>query len=362
MWSRAELKNKAKAALKQNYWKIVLVAIIAGLVGGETSSGSNLDTSSFEESFKEGFELGYESSEESDETYQEYYDLEYSDQYDESENSDEYWEGYFDGSMANEFQGEEYGDYADGYNDGYLDYYGEDTYDSDYEVEFAPEDEETDAIVGGLLLAMLIFVYVVLIIAVLVAVFLYYPLEAGTRRFFIKSLNQPAEVKEVAFAYDHGYKNVIKIIFLSRLYVSLWSLLFVIPGIVKSYEYMMIPYLLAENPNMSKEEAFRLSKQMMTGNKWNAFVLDWSFFGWDMLSAFTLGILSIFYVQPYKHLTKAALYEELSAINGYPARATIAQPNMGSPYMQAQYTETPVYEQPVQEEHTYTDNTYNSPE
>lgn len=316
MWSRAELKNKAKAALKQNYWKIVLVAIIAGLVGGETSSGLNLDTSSFEESFKEGFELGYESSEESDETYQEYYDLEYSDQYDES----------------------------------------------DYEVEFAPEDEETDAIVGGLLLAMLIFVYVVLIIAVLVAVFLYYPLEAGTRRFFIKSLNQPAEVKEVAFAYDHGYKNVIKIIFLSRLYVSLWSLLFVIPGIVKSYEYMMIPYLLAENPNMSKEEAFRLSKQMMTGNKWNAFVLDWSFFGWDMLSAFTLGILSIFYVQPYKHLTKAALYEELSAINGYPARATIAQPNMGNPYMQAQYTETPVYEQPVQEEHTYTDNTYNSPE
>lgn len=316
MWSRAELKNKAKAALKQNYWKIVLVAIIAGLVGGGISSGLNLDTSSFEESFKEGFELGYESSEESDETYQEYYDLEYSDQYDES----------------------------------------------DYEVEFAPEDEETDAIVGGLLLAMLIFVYVVLIIAVLVAVFLYYPLEAGTRRFFIKSLNQPAEVKEVAFAYDHGYKNVIKIIFLSRLYVSLWSLLFVIPGIVKSYEYMMIPYLLAENPNMSKEEAFRLSKQMMTGNKWNAFVLDWSFFGWDMLSAFTLGILSIFYVQPYKHLTKAALYEELSAINGYPARATIAQPNMGNPYMQAQYTETPVYEQPVQEEHTYTDNTYNSPE
>ena len=57
----------------------------------------------------------------------------------------------------------------------------------------------------------------------------------------------------------------------------LWSLLLIIPGIVKSYEYRMIPYLLADHPEMSKDEAFAASKAMIDGNKWDAFVLDFSF-------------------------------------------------------------------------------------
>ena len=73
----------------------------------------------------------------------------------------------------------------------------------------------------------------------------------------------------------------------------------------------MIPYLLAENPQMTKEQAFAESKQMMQGQKWRAFVLDLSFIGWDILSGMTLGILGIFYVQPYIEATHAALYERL---------------------------------------------------
>ena len=73
----------------------------------------------------------------------------------------------------------------------------------------------------------------------------------------------------------------------------------------------MIPYLLADNPQMTKEEAFAESKRMMQGQKWNAFVLDLSFIGWDILSGMTMGILGIFYVQPYKDGTHAALYEAL---------------------------------------------------
>lgn len=277
MWSRAELKEKAKAALKQNYWKIVLVAVLAGLVGGGTTSGLNLDTSSFEESFSQGFESGFESG----------YD-------DELYFDDEYYEDDF-------------------YEDD--EFYAED--------ELFEEDFDTSVIAGvGIIVAVVVFfVLIICVIATVIGIFVYYPLEIGTNRFFLKSLNEKAEVKEIAFAYDNGYKNVVKILFLRNLFTALWSLLFVIPGIVKSYEYQMIPYLLAENPNLSKDEAFRLSKQMMTGNKWEAFILDWSFIGWDILSGFTLGILSIFYVQPYKYLTYAALYEELSAINGYPARA-----------------------------------------
>jgi len=90
-----------------------------------------------------------------------------------------------------------------------------------------------------------------------------------------------------------------------------WSLLFIIPGIVKSYSYRMVPYILAENDEISGKEAIELSMQMMNGHKWNTFVLDLSFLGWQILSAFTLGILSVFYVAPYIHATDAELYKTL---------------------------------------------------
>ena len=99
--------------------------------------------------------------------------------------------------------------------------------------------------------------------------------------------------------------------FLEGLYIFLWSLLFIIPGIIKTYEYLMVPYILAENPELSTKEVFARSKQMMTGDKWNAFVLQLSFLGWILLSVFTCGILLIFYVGPYSELTYAELYAVL---------------------------------------------------
>ena len=149
-------------------------------------------------------------------------------------------------------------------------------------------------------------------IAIVIDVFVLNPLEVGTRRFSIVNLNSEANVKEVAFGFDHNYKNVIGVMFYRDLYTFLWTLLFIIPGIVKSYEYRMIPYIMAEHPEMTKEQAFALSKQMMSGQKWKTFVLDLSFIGWEILSVCTLGILSIFYVEPYRFMTNAALYERLA--------------------------------------------------
>lgn len=77
------------------------------------------------------------------------------------------------------------------------------------------------------------------------------------------------------------------------------------------YEYMMVPFILAENPDMSRKEVFALSKKMMTGNKWKAFVLDLSFLGWNILGCITLGILNVLFVVPYQNLTKAELYQTL---------------------------------------------------
>ena len=115
--------------------------------------------------------------------------------------------------------------------------------------------------------------------------------------------------------FKNGYAHIGMIMFLRGLFTGLWMLLFIIPGIVKSYEYMMIPYLLAEHPEMTRQEAFAESKQMMDGNKWDAFVLDLSFIGWTLLGVCTFGILLVFYVEPYIYLTRAELYHALKNNN-----------------------------------------------
>ena len=165
------------------------------------------------------------------------------------------------------------------------------------------------------IIAIGIFVVVFMLIAVAIGLLLkamfFNPLEIGQDRFFHRDLEEKAEIKEVCYAFDRGYKNSVKVMFFRGLYSILWTLLFIIPGIVKVYEYSMIPYILSENPNMDKKEVFALSKQMMSGNKWKAFVLDLSFILWDILGACTFGILNIFYIEPYKRLTNAGLYQAL---------------------------------------------------
>ena len=365
MWTREQLKNKAKDALNKNYWKIVLVSMLVFIIAGGASTGignsydsssdssyESTDTDIFDDLFSES-DTDYDETDEYD-TYDEYA---YSDQYYYEENSDEYWDGYYDGyfgnSMASDAQ-----DYLDGYNDGELDEYVENDFGSMDGDDFSSGEFDglSTSQIAGIMIVLIVFIIIIVLVASVIGfaynALIYNPLEVGTKRFFFKSMSEKAEVKEVAHAFDTNYKNIIKILFIRDLKILLWSLLFVIPGIVKSYEYYMMPYLLAENPNLTKEEAFRLSKQMMTGNKWNTFVLELSFIGWDLLSGITLGILGIFYVQPYKNLTYAALYEEISAINGYPARAVAAQPNMEE-YQMPEYMES---ETPQMSED------YNSPE
>ena len=105
--------------------------------------------------------------------------------------------------------------------------------------------------------------------------------------------------------------NVVMNLLLMDILIMLWSVLLVIPGIIKSYEYRMVPYLLAEHPEMKRRELFQKSKEMMYGQKWNAFLLDWSFFFWDYLSILTFGLAGIFFVYPYEHATNAELYLQL---------------------------------------------------
>lgn len=170
-----------------------------------------------------------------------------------------------------------------------------------------------DMIIGFIAVFLTVFV-IVFVLALSLGVFLFNPLLVGAQRFFVVSHYQKAELGELGYAFSNSYMNVVKTMFLKGLFTSLWSLLFLIPGIIKGYEYRMIPYILAENPGIDSREAFAVSKKMMDGNKWNAFVLDLSFLGWSILSAFTCGILAVFYVSPYIHMTNAELYVALKEI------------------------------------------------
>lgn len=160
---------------------------------------------------------------------------------------------------------------------------------------------------------MVIFIVIMIVVCVL-DIFVFAALRVGAYRFFVVSHYQKADLNELGFAFTHSYLNIIKTMFLRGLYTTLWTLLFIVPGIIKAYEYRMIPYIMAEHPEIDTKEAFAISKQMMTGNKWDAFVLDLSFLGWEILSVFTCGILSIFYVNPYVCMTNAELYVKLKEI------------------------------------------------
>ncbi len=93
-------------------------------------------------------------------------------------------------------------------------------------------------------------------------------------------------------------------------FTALWSLLFVIPGIMASYSYAMAPFIMAENPDISANDAIKASKEMMQGNRLELFSLDLTFIGWNLLALVTLGISTLF-VTPYHNQAHAVFYEDL---------------------------------------------------
>ena len=104
--------------------------------------------------------------------------------------------------------------------------------------------------------------------------------------------------------------------FLRGLYIFLWSLLLIIPGIIKDLAYAMTPFILAENPNMTASQAIRASEELMDGHKTDLFVLNLTFLGWDLLAALTLNLGNIA-LNPYKNAAYAAFYRQIQAEKRY---------------------------------------------
>lgn len=135
-----------------------------------------------------------------------------------------------------------------------------------------------------------------------------YSLEVGSKKYFVQ-LGQFKNTEGCySFAFDgSNYKGIISTMLVRDIYIFLWSLLFIIPGIIKSYSYRMVPYILADNPNLGVNEAITLSRKMMDGNKFDSFVLDLSFIGWILLGTLAF-VIGIFFVNPYIFATDAQLY------------------------------------------------------
>ena len=134
------------------------------------------------------------------------------------------------------------------------------------------------------------------------------PIIVGHTRFYIENKYGKSSF-EALFAYFNAndYWNVVKVMLLYDIYIILWTLCFIVPGIIKSYEYYFVPYILAENPNMDSDEIFEITKEMTSGHKFDLFVLELSFILWNLLALITLG-LSTLYVNPYMLATKCEAY------------------------------------------------------
>ena len=101
-------------------------------------------------------------------------------------------------------------------------------------------------------------------------------------------------------------------ILLMYVYTFLWTLLLIVPGIIKGFSYAMTPFILKDNPNMKNNEAIELSMAMMDGHKWDLFCLELSFIGWALLCILTLGI-GYLWLSPYMYASYAAFYEDVKA-------------------------------------------------
>lgn len=239
MWSRAELKTRAKTKLSNYYWWGVLACFVAGLLGaGSESGGAGIGNSS--RSFSNNNSGGSISS-------------------------------------------------------------------------AGPE-------IFAFIVAFLAIFFIILIAVIAFSIFISTVVQVGKLNFFLQSgyQGQSAGIGCLFFGFSSGsYINIVKTMFLRGLYQTLWTLLLIIPGIVKHYEYYMVPYLLAENPGLNSSEAFRQSKQMMDGNKLDTFVLEFSFIGWEILCVLTCGIGFIF-LAPYMQATFTELYLQLKG-GGYEA-------------------------------------------
>ena len=179
------------------------------------------------------------------------------------------------------------------------------------DMQNALESGQTEVLAG-----FFITFAIVSIISLLVKIFIANPVEVGGYRFFKANIEEPGAPFSLIKTGFQNFGHTFATLLLRDLFLILWALLFIIPALIKGYSYCMVPFILAEHPELSATEVITRSRAMMNGHKWRAFVLDLSFIGWILLGVVTLGLGLIFWTEPYMYSTRAALYLKLKEEQG----------------------------------------------
>lgn len=279
MWTRVELKEKAKINFKRLYKQSVIVCIIVYLLGAIFDGGYNSTSNRVENS------VTYNQSQDSGDITGEIYEND-----------------AFDEEFNLENKTDSFSEFAEKYSiGGVIENFFEFIFNSIYNL------------FSGFSMIIVVLISICLaLIGTVLKVLIFNPIVIGKNNFFMGIRENDRKVGDIFFLFKESkfIKPAITMFFVD-LFTLLWTLLLIIPGIVKSYEYFMIQYILSENPDIDRNRAFELSRSMMDGQKWETFVLDLSFLGWDILSGITFGLVGIFYVNPYKESTYAELYAKL---------------------------------------------------
>ena len=271
MWNRKELKEKAKQVVKKNYWTAIVVCFLIALLTGEFGT-TIIGIWNGNESIDPYYIIHYETTGEN--------------------NFENKVKETLNDTQIKIFQTIEANINSAMKSQKYI-----------FKIWDAITSFNLNAVSLGIILC------IGAAIAFGFTIFIADPLIVGEKKYFIKARKEPnAKVGIIIEVFKkENWFNIVVTMFLRNIYTALWYLT-IIGGIIKTYEYRMIPYILADNPEIKRKEAFKLSKQMMKGNKWKTFILDLSFFGWNFLSVLTFGILSILYVNPYNSATLTELY------------------------------------------------------
>ena len=152
------------------------------------------------------------------------------------------------------------------------------------------------------------FITVGFLVALLIGCNLQYGFSIGILRFH---RNREETVKEMISAgFKEDYGRVLGIVLLKTVFIILWTLLLIIPGIIKAYSYAMTEFIAEDNPELGPKECIDRSKAMMEGHKMDLFLLDLSYIGWILLGIITLGI-GMLWVAPWMEMAHVKFYEEL---------------------------------------------------
>lgn len=143
------------------------------------------------------------------------------------------------------------------------------------------------------------------------------PIHLGLVGVYLKlSRKGDTSAREVFEGFNNWWKSFL-LALLQCIYIVLWSILLIVPGLIAALSYSMSFFILADNPEINSSEALRRSKLMMRGHKTEFFMLNLSFIGWFILSVLSFGVLFIVYVGPYYYATITEFYETLQEISDY---------------------------------------------